>query len=575
MQPRRASWFADSAMSTWVDLLAERASHEPESTALIYSADGENFDDRLDFRTLDLRARDLAARLQGRFAAGDRALLLYRPGLEFVAALFGCFYAGIVAVPTYPPRSNRTGYDPKTLRAAGILKDSGAELVLTERAQEATARALFPETFVLASDAEVSSAAAPDWRRPELSGAALAILQYTSGSTSTPKGVALTHRGLLANSAAIRSAFGHTAASRGLNWLPHEHDMGLIGAILQPLYALGPTVLMSPLAFLQAPSVWLRAITRHRATTSGGPTFAYSLAADRTEDDDLVGLDLSSWDVAFVGAEPVRAAALESFSRRFEPAGFRREAFLPCYGLAEATLLVTSARKGGGPRLIEVSRAALERGRAEPRRGDEPAEILISSGVPVASEVRIVEAESCRALDSGWVGEIWVRSDSVAAGYFSRPDDPAFGATIRGAPGEFLRTGDLGFLLEGELYVSGRQKDVIIVDGANYFAEDIEAAVEGCHPELRPGVGAAFAVEANGSECVGIVWETRRARTRDGEQTIAGAIRSAVSAKLSVPIADVVLVRPGLVPRTESGKIRRGECRTRYLAGALKNEEND
>ena len=354
--------------STWVELLRSRASLQPANEAFLYAPDGDRVIDRRDFAAIDRRARSIAAALQRAAAPGARVLCLYRERLEFVDALFGCFYAGMIAVPTYPPRPPRAGTDQHWLRVESIRSSCTPSLILadTATAEALTGRDCRGLPVLVTGCEQMPDALADDWRPPEISADTVCLLQYTSGSTSDPRGVVLTHGRLLANSAAIYEAFGHAPESRGVLWLPHEHDMGLVGAVMQPVYACGPTLLMSPVHFVQEPRAWLEAISRHGATTSGGPNFAYQMCVERVRDEELDGLDLSSWEVAFVGAEPVRATTLDAFARRFEPAGFRRSAFLPCYGLAEATLIVTGSPNRHGANTISVSRSALERGDVNP-----------------------------------------------------------------------------------------------------------------------------------------------------------------------------------------------------------------
>ncbi|MFO0724757.1 MAG: fatty acyl-AMP ligase [Myxococcota bacterium] len=547
---------AQASAESLVEVLLRRATFEPETEMLFYSAEGDPIEDRLSVARLDRRARALAHVLAGQAERGARAMLFFKPGLEFVEALFGCLYAGLIAVPTYPPRMVRGELEKKSVRARLLAEDATPTVLLADRTSEEAVRRAFPGPTPI-----IVPSAVPDAPfEPTIPGRdEVAVIQYTSGSTSAPKGVMLTHGQLLANSRTIHAAFQHSPAARGVLWLPHEHDMGLVGSILQSIFGAGPALLMSPMAFLQDPMSWLRAISRFGATTAGGPNFAYQLLADRAEPEDLVGLDLSRWEVAFVGAEPVRAQTLEAFQRKFEPVGFRATSFVPCYGLAESTLMVTSCQKGRGPRVLTVSAQALERGAIEPSAEGRR---LVSSGTPVDSRVSIRPIGDSALLPDGRIGEVCVEGPSIAQGYLGRPTDPAF-------EGRLLRTGDLGFLYEGELYVTGRHKDVVIVDGANHYAEDLEATIDACHEELRRSSGAVFGVETRETEGVVVVWETRRPRTKAAPAEIQRAIRAAVAEWHGLSLVDVVLTAPGGVARTESGKIRRQECRRAYLAGEL------
>ncbi len=489
---------------------AARAERTPTARAFLFLADGEGESARLTYADLDRRARAVAARLQrelGADAAGARALLLLPPGLDFVVGFLGCLYAGAVAVPAHPPRpggDRKPGRRrPGEERLAALLADARPRAVLTVAAGTRRLDGLdLPggPTVRVAVD-EVPDGEGRGWRPPAEDPDAVAFLQYTSGSTATPRGVEVTHRNLAANQHAIERAFDQSEESVVVGWLPLYHDMGLVGTVLQPIWCGGSCVLLSPAAFLQRPRRWLEAIDRYRATTSGGPDFGYALAIRKIPPEERDGLDLSSWRVAFDGAEPVRAATLEAFAEAFAPAGFRREAFLPCYGLAEATLFVSGAPPAEAPRVLEVSAAGLERGR--PLSADGEPVPLVSCGRPGAGvEVAVVDPETRARRPPATVGEIWVAGPSVAQGYFGRPEETAttFGARIAGAPGgeerRWLRTGDLGFLGPGgELFVTGRRKDLIIVRGRNLYPHDLERTAEAAHPAVRPGGAAAFALD--------------------------------------------------------------------------------
>ncbi|HYG65657.1 MAG TPA: fatty acyl-AMP ligase, partial [Thermoanaerobaculia bacterium] len=560
--------------ASFVELLRARAADRPVAPLYTFLAGGEEEAGTLGAAGLDLRARGLAATLQQSGAAGERALLLFPPGLDFITAFFGCLYAGAVAVPAYPPRAERI--DP---RLEEIVRDCRPRFVLTTAAILARLRSrgagtdlggLQDARWIAIDEAGTTGDSdAAEWQEPELGPESLAFLQYTSGSISAPKGVMVTHGNLLHNEGLIRRAFRQTESSVVVGWLPLYHDMGLIGNVLQPLYSGGQAVLMSPWAFLQSPARWLRAISRYRATTSGGPDFAYDLCTRRVRPEQRTGLDLSSWEVAFNGAEPVRAETLERFAAAFAPYGFRRDAFQPCYGLAEATLLVSAGATGGGggPVVLPVNPLALERGVAV--ESDGPAgRRLVGCGRP-GEEVRVVNPETAVPLGDGAVGEIWVAGPSVAAGYWERPGASAetFGARLAGEEGPpFLRTGDLGFLAVGELYVTGRIKDLIIVRGRNLYPQDIERTAEGAHRALRPGGGAAFSVEVDGEERLVVAAEVER-RSESEAPRAAAAVRRAVVEEHEVQVHEVVLLAAGTLPRTSSGKVRRGACRAAYLAG--------
>ncbi|HZG51912.1 MAG TPA: AMP-binding protein, partial [Pyrinomonadaceae bacterium] len=567
---------ARDEFSSLVELLRLRAAEGRGRASYIFLADGGAEEARLTHAELDLKARAVGAWLQAREARGERALLLYPAGLEFVAAFFGCLYAGTVAVPVYPPRRNRS-----LLRLQSIIADAQATFALTTAAileKLAPVLAATPELAAvrwLTTD-DLPDALADEWRAPaEIDERTLAFLQYTSGSTAAPKGVMVTHGNLLSNERMIRRACEHTEDSTFVGWLPLYHDMGLIGNVLHPLYLNSACVLMSPVTFLQKPLNWLEAITRYRAATSGGPNFAYDLCVRRITPEQREGLDLSSWTTAFNGAEPVRHATLERFARTFEPHGFRRQALYPCYGLAEATLFVSGGTRASEPATLRVKTAALERHRVEPCddvEADETSRILVSSGHAAEGQrIVVVEPETCVPCVEGRVGEIWVSGASVAQGYWNRPEETerAFGARLDGADGEtFLRTGDLGFQLGGELFVTGRLKDLIIVRGRNHYPQDIELTVERSHSSLRPGCGAAFSVEAGGEERLVVVQEVDRQRPSPPDEIFA-RVRQAVAEEHELQPYAVCLIKTGSIPKTSSGKIQRQSCRAAFLDGAL------
>ncbi|HVR99894.1 MAG TPA: amino acid adenylation domain-containing protein [Thermoanaerobaculia bacterium] len=540
-----------SAPQSFVDVVRTQADRLGEKRAFTFLADGEEPAEHLTYAGLDRRAREIGADLQRRGAAGERVLLLFPPGLDFVAAFLGCLYAGAVAVPAYPPSPGRG-----TGRLRGLLQDARPRLALTVSASlERVERELAGAFEAVAMDI-MPSGLAEDWRPPAAGPSTLAFLQYTSGSTSTPKGVRITHGNLLANERAIQRAFGQSEESVVAGWLPLYHDMGLIGNVLQPIWCGGSCVLMSPLAFLQKPSRWLEAVSRFRATTSGGPDFAYALCVRKVPPAARAGLDLSSWRVAYNGAEPVRAATLDAFAEAFAPSGFRRQAFYPCYGLAEATLFVS----GGDPDSQPIVRS-------------EEGKPLVGCGRAWPGErLAIVDPETGMALPDGREGEVWVAGPSVADGYWNRPEETerTFGVRLaKTGEGPFLRTGDLGLLdAQGELFVTGRLKDLIVVRGRNLYPHDLERTAEESHPALRPGGAAAFSVEAGGAERLVVVAEVERRREAESAAAVE-AVRTTLVREHEVAPWEVVPIRAGTLPKTSSGKVRRTACREEYLAGGL------
>jgi amino acid adenylation domain-containing protein len=559
--------------ATLAGMLRARAAERPGQVAFTFLADGETETGRLTYAGLDGQARRIAKVLREVMAPGERALLLYPPGLDFIAAFFGCLYAGVVAVPAYPPRPN----DRSQSRLRSIARDAGPRAALTNSAVLAGTKglaALAPELAMvrwIATDA-LAGRGDDEGTLPEPDPESLAFLQYTSGSTAEPKGVEVTHANLLHNERMIGAAFQQDESSVVVGWLPLHHDMGLIGNVLQPLHAGGRCVLMSPVAFLQRPLRWLEAISRFRGTTSGGPDFAYELCVRKASPEALAGLDLTSWQVAFNGAEPVRAETLERFAATFEPCGFRPESFYPCYGLAEATLFVAGGVRGRVPRVARVESAALEHSEVVPATPEASgARRLVSCGRPwMGQRVVVADPETGAECRTGRVGEIWIAGPSVARGYWQNPEATArdFNAFLPSGDGPFLRTGDLGFVADGELYVTGRLKDLIILRGRNHYPQDLERTAEASHPDLRPGGAAAFSVETAGEERLVIILEVER-RRRDGFEEVAEAIRRAVAEEHEVQVWEVVLIRAGSLPKTSSGKVQRGLCRRLYLAEEL------
>jgi amino acid adenylation domain-containing protein len=560
--------------STLADCLRLHAQGQPQKIAYRFSKDGETEERTITYRELDLVACAIAALLERHSAIGDRVLLLYPPGLDFIVALCACFYSGRIAVPAYPPRPNR-GTD----RLTGIIQDAAPAVALTSL--EVKTKALhrlvndkeFQELAVVTTDS-VSPDASQEWQPARVDPGMPAVLQYTSGSTSTPKGVQVTHANLMHNEELIQKAFGQTQHDIVVGWLPVYHDMGLIGNVLQPLYCGAESILMPPTSFLQSPARWLAAISRYGATTSGGPNFAYELCCNRITAEQKATLDLSSWRVAFSGAEPVRAQSLERFAAEFRDCGFRASAFVPCYGLAESTLFVSGGITSAGPVIQTVKADALERNQVIPASSEKPGgRVLVGcGGAGAGHEICIVDPERFTRCEAGTVGEIWVSGPSVANGYWNREQETAetFEARLADTDeGPFLRTGDLGFLLDGELFITGRRKDLIIIRGRNHYPHDLEATAEKAHPALRACIGAAFSVEAEGEERLVLVHEINpRIQAETG--TVIAAVRQAIAEEHELQVYAVALTHPGEVPRTTSGKIQRFLCRKSFLAGGLR-----
>lgn len=578
--------------SNLVELLRWRAVHQPDECAFTFLLDGETEKASFTYEELDRRARAIGAWLQSLEAAGERALLLYPPSLEYIAAFFGCLYAGVIAVPAYPPFLNKN-----LARLEAISANAQAKLALTTAPILSKSKRFFDEAPKLAAlhwltTNNIAVSLRDRWQGPATLGDELAFLQYTSGSTGAPKGVMVSHGNLMHNCAAVCERYELRSHRQGVAWQPLFHDMGLIGMVLYPLYAGFPMALMSPMSFIQHPCRWLKAISRYKATFSGAPTFAFDLCVSKISPEERESLDLSSWQFAIVGAEPVRQEVLDRFVKAFAPCGFRREAFNPSYGLAEATLIVTGCSKALGPITRIVQKAWLEQNRAveasterhcslssghhreTPRvsREDEGTQILVGCGHPLEGQkVVIVDPESSSVCLPGQVGEIWVSGPSVAQGYWDRVEETeqTFRAHLsdRGE-GPFLRTGDLGFVADGRLYITGRLKDLIIIRGLNHYPQDLELTVERSHPGLRPDHGAAFSVDVAGEERLVVVQEPELGYSAD-VAAIIDAIRQAVTEQHDLRAYAVVLVKYGSIPMTSSGKIQRHACRAKFLTESL------
>ncbi|MFF2993363.1 fatty acyl-AMP ligase [Streptomyces sp. NPDC057950] len=561
-----------------VDLLTAHASRQPDRTAYRYlvtgDCDGEVQD--ISYGRLAERSRAVAAWLQERGLAGSRAMLLYPPGLEFMSGYLGCLSAGVVAVPGVPPQG-RSQNHRALLRTKRLIADADAKVILGGRDVMAALAGMaehLPELagITCVATEDIPDEAAGSWREPELTADSVAFLQYTSGSTSAPRGVMVTHANLLDNERVITERMGHTPEvieeyghELFVSWLPVYHDMGLIGPVLNAVYLGVTATFFSPLHFLHRPERWPKAVSHYRAHTSGGPNFAYELCLKHATPELLDGLDLSRWRVAFNGAEPVRAATLRRFTETFAAAGLRREALYPCYGLAEATLIVTGGSVQAPPTLAEPPGTGSHDGAAD-------AAAVGSGRTGPGTTVIIADPERQEELPEGEVGEIWVAGAGVAKGYWRNAlaTRQTFRATLKDREGHFLRTGDLGFLRDGELFVTGRLKDLLVIGGRNHYPQDLELSAEMSHWSLRPGCTAAFSVDAGEEEGEQPVVVAETAPEALGEsEKIVGLIRGAIGEAHGLPVRDVVLVHPGSIPKTSSGKIQRRATRTAYLEGTL------
>lgn len=561
------------SVNSLLDQLHVHTQLRPEQQVFTFLADGEQAEASLTFAELNHRAREIAAHIQATTPKARRALLMHAPGLAFVTALIGCFYAGISAIPCYPPTAKPGSRSGERFRR--ILHDARAELILTDSGQfskillhHTDNRCRLIDTESLPHGDEIPPLAATT--QP----ADIALIQYTSGSTGNPKGVILRHANLLHNLEAIQMRFGFTPDSRMVSWLPPYHDMGLIGCILSAVYSGYPVIAMAPRHFLQKPVRWLQAIQRYQADTSGAPNFAYELCAKHIAEPSLQELDLSCWSLAFCGAEPVRATTMRRFAQRFAPAGFRATALFPCYGLAEVTLMATAVSRGTGAKVLTVDRQALARGEAAlaSQNSSDTLELVSSGSAGSGIQIQITDPETRRPCTPGTLGEIWLSGASIADGYWDKETESKtiFGhRSQNGADDHWLRSGDLGFMWDDELFVSGRLKELIILRGNKYHPPDLEAVVGSSHPALALNGCVAFSVEGEASEALVILGEIRREQRKSVDVGQVGrAIQAALFDYLQLRADEILLLKPGALPRTTSGKLMRVQCRERYLDGA-------
>ena len=569
----------EQKFSNLVELLQHRAKFQGDKTAYIFLVDGETKEVKLTYGELDKQARAIAATLQKKFAPGERALLLYPPGLEFISGFFGCLYAGIIAVPAYPPDPNKL--DVSMAKLQRIIADCTPEVILTTKEFLDLAAFIFPDypdlekMEWLASD-EVDVALAEDWEEPEINSETLAFLQYTSGSTGEPKGVMVSHGNILYNEEMIKQAFGHTQQTIVVGWLPLFHDMGLIGNTFQPLYLGIPSIFMSPIAFLQKPFRWLQAISHYKATTTGSPNFGCDLCVHKITPEQLKAIDLNSLKVSYNGAEPIYAETLNNFAEAFKSCGLNKNAIYPCYGMAEATLFISGGLKNEPPVIVHIDKTALVQNKIVFCKSEqENAQAIVGCGRTwLEQKILIVEPDTLKECPPDKIGEIWVKGENVAKGYWNNPEqtEKIFKAYLDDTgKGPFLRTEDLGFIKDGELFVTGRIKDLIIIRGRNHYPQDIELTVEKSHEALRSGCCAAFSVDVENEERLVVIQEVKPKglETLNTDKVIE-AIRRAVTEKHELQCYTVVLIEARSIPKTSSGKIQRKLSRTMFLEGNLK-----
>ncbi len=564
--------------TTLIELLRDRATKQGDRHAYTFLIDGKKESAPLTYGELDRQARAIGALLQQYQAKGERSLLLYPQGLEVLAAFCGCLYAGLIAIPVPPPESGRLKRTLPRLRS--IVKDAQATFALTTAGileLVENVRDEFPEFDRMRwiDTATVDLSLAEQWQDPEVDRDALAYLQYTSGSTSTPKGVMLSHYNLMHHCAYLQKDCSYDSDSISVTWMPYFHDYGLVEGMMVPLYNGTPCYLMSPFSFIKRPIQWLQNMSKYRATHSQAPNFAYDLCTRRVQDKQIAELDLSNWQAAGNAAEPINPKVMERFVEIFSSCGFSWQTFAPSYGLAEYTLLVSTTPKGSAPVIALLEATALEKDKIVTAKADKEDGIrtVPSCGRLVCdTKVAIVRPDAMTRCAEDEVGEIWVSDPSVAQGYWQRKEetDRTFCAYTKDTKeGPFLRTGDLGFLKDGELYITGRIKDLIIIRGANHYPQDLEWSVQHLNPAFRPDCGAAFSIEAGGEERLVIVQEIERHSENVDPDRLIADIRQEIAEQHEVQVYAVVLAKPGNILKTASGKIQRSACRADFMAGKL------
>ncbi len=582
----------DTYRYTLPEILQARAAETPAQTAYIFLADGDSVEEKINYKDLDQAAREISDQLSTMKLRGERALMLYPPGLDFIKALYGCFYAGVIAVPAYPPRKNRS-----LERIRLMVVDAGAKIVLTTDDIHKTFERSFSDVeelkgltwlptnephhsttpplhhFTTSPPPRFPASLPPCPHAPVPSD--IALLQYTSGSTGQPKGVMVTHRNIMRSVEYIRQSFKLSTKSVSVTWLPSFHDMGLIDGVIEPVYTGFPGVIIPPVAFLQKPVRWLKAISKYKGTHGGAPNFAFDLCVDGITDEEKEGLDLSSMNTLYCGAEPIRKASFERFVETYNDHGFTPGQLYPCYGMAETTLIISGPHPGRGPVYLNISGSDLENHKITvlPDHGTD-SRYLTGVGYPwIDTDVKIVNPDTQKLCNSNEVGEIWVSGSIVTAGYWNKPaeTDEAFAAEINDAPGtKYFRTGDLGFFHQGELYISGRLKDLVIIHGRNYYPQDIEFIAEKSHPSLRPNASAAFSVTVDDEEKLVIVAELERTALRDLDaEAVCDSIRQNIFIEMELSVYAIRLLRTASILKTSSGKIQRKACKEGFLQNTL------
>lgn len=556
-----------------LDVLSKRAVEEPDGIPFCYLADGEDERQPLTYHSFEAQAKATAAYLQQAGLEGERVLLLFPQGIEYLVALFGCFYAGVIAVPAYPPRNNRN-----LKRLLAIMENCGSQHIMSDRAGIAHIELLkqdFSAYQLLAFEDMVE--AKTEWRARSLPLDDVAYLQYTSGSTGTPKGVIITHRNVLENIKGLREAYYPYDLNMMFTWIPMYHDMGLLAMLTGLMVGGGTCYFMSPVHFIQKPARWLQAVSKYGAQYTVGPNFAFDLCCERVTAEEMEGVDLSHLKSVTNGSEPVRLSTLLAFQEKFSPYGFDFMAFCPGYGLAEATLGVSTLSADESVHILPkdgtLTPRILDGGNLEVAN---PEQYWVGCGhIVQGADVQIVDPETNAVLAEGQEGEIWVHHDGfVAQGYWNNEAATAytFGNELPGQPGKrYMRTGDLGFLQDGQLYVTGRIKDMVIIRGANYYPQDIERVVADSHIALEQNASAAFAHEAGEEEQLIVVQEVKRTEWRAADpEEVVQAIRQQLSEVFEIAPHQVLLIRPMNLPKTSSGKVQRHAARQQWAENKLR-----
>lgn len=560
--------------SNLVSVLQQNAEKYPEKIVYIFLEDGENEKEKISCSEIVERSKSIAAYLQKSGEKGDRVLLLFPTGIAFILSLYGCFFAGMIGVPAYPPKRNKPNE-----RFTAILQNAEPSIILTtfnireDLQTNFTKIGLVGGEKILAFE-DVLPKMAEDWVDPEIIGESIALVQYTSGSTGNPNGVMVSHANIIHNSECIRRSFGFDKSLVGVNWLPNFHDMGLIGCLIQPAYLAATNVIIPPLKFLQNPLNWFKNMTKYRATNAGGPNFAYEYCANKIDSSEIKNIDLSSVSTMFCGSEPIRKETLDTFSDKFKSASFKEKQFYPCYGLAESVLIVTGGDNKEAPNYLSVDSKSLEENKVILSTNKDESRIITACGYPwLGMCVLIVNPETSTPSPVGEIGEIWVKGPSVAKGYWNdkQNTEKTFNAFISGTEdGPYLRTGDFGFIYEGQLYVSGRMKDLIIIRGSNFYPNDIEHSAENSNPALRQNACAAFSTDIDGEEKLLIVMEVERTHMCEmNEEQVFEDIREAVFAGHGIQPHAITLIRTGSILKTSSGKIQRFALRKAWLRQEL------